>query len=93
MEITPTEAADILKQIQQNQWKWVKVKRFVPENYPTMEERYAALEKHYADETSRMIEVIQALCKTIAMQPRAEFERFLAAVPDEKPSATDRLPE
>jgi hypothetical protein len=66
MQITPTEAADILTQIQQNQWKWVKVKRFIPESYPSVEERYAALDKHHGAETGRMIEIIQGLCETVA---------------------------
>lgn len=66
MEITPVEAHDILNQIEQNQWKWVKVKRFAPEAYASIEERYAALEKHHADETGRMIEVISALCRLVA---------------------------
>jgi hypothetical protein len=65
MPITPSEAEEILKQIQQNQWKWVKVKRFIPENYLTLEDRYAALGKHHADETGRMIEVIRGLCETV----------------------------
>jgi hypothetical protein len=65
MQIQPAEAADILKQIRQNQWKWLKVKRFVPENYPDVAERYAALENHHRDETGRMIEVITRLCETV----------------------------
>jgi hypothetical protein len=75
MAITPIEAADILKQIQQNQWKWLKVKRFVPENYPGSEEKYKALEKHHADETGRMIGVIQGLCETIALLSTDNPER------------------
>jgi hypothetical protein len=70
MEITPLEAADILNQIQKNQWRWVKVKRFIPENYPTPEEKYAALEKHHGDETGRMIEVIRGLCETVVSLSR-----------------------
>jgi hypothetical protein len=70
MAIAPTEAADILNQIQQNQWKWVRVKRFIPENHSGLEERYAALEKHHADETARMIEVIRGLCETVASLSR-----------------------
>ena len=63
MQITPEQAADIMRQIQSNQWKWLGVKRFIPEAYPTIEERYAALEKHHTAETTRMIEVITALCE------------------------------
>jgi len=66
MAITPVEAADMLNQIQQNQWKWVKVKRFLPENYPALNEKYAALESHHSAETGRMIDVIRGLCETIA---------------------------
>jgi hypothetical protein len=72
MEISPEEAADILKQIQQNQWKWVKVKRFIPENYHQLDERYAALEKHHSEESGRMIEVIQGLCQTIGSVSKTE---------------------
>jgi hypothetical protein len=64
--MSPNEAADILTQIRQNQWKWLKIKRFVPEAYSTLEERYAALDQHHAAETGRMIEVILALCETVA---------------------------
>lgn len=66
MDINPQQAADILQQIQNNQWKWVKVKRFQPDAHPNMSERYEALEKHHAAETGRMIEVIEALCRTVA---------------------------
>ena len=65
MEITPADAAEILRQIRQNRWGWLKIKRFAPDARLSVEERYAALEKHHTDETSRMIEVITALCKTI----------------------------
>lgn len=66
MEITPAEAADILRQIEQNQWKWLKVKRFVPEHYASADQRYAALEEHHREETGRMIEVIASLCRVLA---------------------------
>lgn len=66
MEITPAQAEDILRQIEQNQWKWLKVKRFAPESYASVEERYAALEKHHSEETARMIGVITALCRAVA---------------------------
>lgn len=65
MEITPADAAEILRQIQQNRWGWLKIKRFAPDAPLSAEERYAALERHHSEETSRMIEVITALCKTI----------------------------
>ena len=63
MEITPDEAEGILRQIELNQWSWLKVKRFVPERHATLEERYVALEEHHREETGRMIEVIGALCR------------------------------
>ena len=66
MELTPAQAADILQQISQNQWKWLGVKRFTPDAYPDLAQRYAALEEHHAAETRRMIEVIQSACRTIA---------------------------
>jgi hypothetical protein len=66
MAITPSEAADILGQIRQNRWNWLKVKRFVPEAHTTLEDRYVAFEKHHAAETGRMIEAITGLCETIA---------------------------
>ncbi len=65
MELTPIDAAEIHRQIQQNEWKWLKVKRFIPDPNATPEDRYAALEQHHTAETGRMIEVIQALCRTI----------------------------
>lgn len=65
MELIPADAAEILRQIQQNRWSWLKIKRFSPDAGLTLEQRYAALEKHHSEETSRMIEVITALCKTI----------------------------
>ena len=65
MELTPTDASNILRQIEQNQWKWLKLKKFTPEAHSTTDERYAALEQHHAAETGRMIEVIQALCRTV----------------------------
>lgn len=65
MELTPADAAEILRQIQQNRWGWLKIKRFSPDAHLSAEERYAALKKHHSEETSRMIEVITALCKTI----------------------------
>jgi hypothetical protein len=65
MVISPAEAADILNQTRQNQWKWIKIKRFIQEDYPGLTERYAALEKHHSDETGRMVDVIQGLCETI----------------------------
>ena len=66
MEFTPAQASEILLQIQNSQWKWLKIKRFIPEAFRSLESRYAALEKHHAEETGRMIEVISGLCRTIA---------------------------
>lgn len=65
MEFTPSQAAEILSQIQHIQWKWLKIRRFMPEAFPSLESRYAALESHHSEETSRMIEVITGLCRTI----------------------------
>lgn len=65
MELTPKDAAEILRQIQQNRWGWLKIKRFSPDAHLSDEDRYAALETHHSEETTRMIEVITALCKTI----------------------------
>jgi hypothetical protein len=65
MELTYDQGADILQQISQSQWKWLGIKRFVPEAYADLAERYAALEQHHAQETGRMLEVIQAACRTI----------------------------
>lgn len=70
MELTPGDASEILGQIEQNQWGWLKVKRFIPQAYATADERYAALEQHHAAETGRMIEVIRALCRTVASLDR-----------------------
>jgi len=65
MELTPADAAEILRQIEQNRWGWLKIKRFSPDAGLSADERYVVLEKHHSEETSRMIEVITALCKTI----------------------------
>ena len=65
MELTSADAAEILRQIQQNRWGWLKIKRFTPDAHLSAEDRYASLEKHHSEETSRMIEVIISLCKTI----------------------------
>lgn len=65
MELTRDDAIEILRQIDQNRWNWLKLKRFIPEAYPTVEARYAALEQHHADETARMVEVIKALCEIL----------------------------
>ena len=67
MDITPSEAADILQQIEQNQWKWLKLKRFTPDAYTTLEDRYSALEQHHGDETQRLIEVVKGLCRTVEL--------------------------
>ena len=75
MELTPADAADVLRQIQHDQWKWLKVKRFDPHSYPSLEERFAALEKHHMDETGRMIEVIQGICRTVASLGTSRHER------------------
>jgi hypothetical protein len=74
MEITPTNASDILGQIRQNQWKWLGVKRFTPEAYTTADERYAALEQHHVAETGRMIEVIEELCRTVESLAKSRQE-------------------
>ena len=77
MEISAAEAADILHQIEQNQWRWLKIKRFTPEVHASPEDRYAGLERHHRDETKRMIEVIQGLCRTIeSLSPRGNDERI-----------------
>ena len=65
MNFTPKQAADIMHQIEHNQWKWLGVKRFTPDAYATLEDRYAALERHHADEMGRMIDVIKGLCRTL----------------------------
>jgi hypothetical protein len=72
MEITAADAAEILRQIEQNQWKWLKVKRFDPAQAASVEEKYAALEVHHRDETGRMIEVITALCRALAASQNAK---------------------
>ena len=63
MELTPADAAEILRQIHQNRWGWLKIKRFSPDAGLSADDRYVALEKHHSE--ARMIEVITALCKTI----------------------------
>ena len=72
MELTPADASDILRQIEQNNWKWLKLKRFTPEAHPNLEARYAALERHHAEETGQMIDVIAALCRTVESLSRLQ---------------------
>jgi hypothetical protein len=65
MNFTPDEAAEILRQISSNQWKWLGTKRFAPEKYPDLADRYAALETHHTQETGRMLEVIKGLSRSL----------------------------
>ncbi|HEY2589378.1 MAG TPA: hypothetical protein VGI81_26770 [Tepidisphaeraceae bacterium] len=64
--MTAEDAKEILNQVEQGRWAWLKVKRFVPEAHATLEERYAALERHHAEETARMVEVIRDLCTALS---------------------------
>jgi hypothetical protein len=64
------DPAEILHQIEAGQWKWVGVKRFRPESYATLEERYAALDRHHAEETGNLIEIIKELSRRLAAQPK-----------------------
>ena len=72
MNLTLEQAADILHQIEHNQWKWLGVKRFAPDAYATLKDRYTALERHHADEMGRMIDVIKGLCRTLESLKDAE---------------------
>lgn len=58
MQLTPDQATEILRQIHSNQWRWLGIKRFVPEAYPDLAHRYDAFEKHHAEETGKLIEII-----------------------------------
>jgi hypothetical protein len=52
---------EILQALRDGKWSWMKVKRFKPEDYATIESGYVALEAHHVEETTFMLNVIRAL--------------------------------
>lgn len=44
---------------------WIKVKRFIPEKYATIEERYTALELHHVQETLFLIDKVRELAAQV----------------------------
>lgn len=48
-----------------NSYKWIKVKRFNPDNYSTLEDKYKAFEEHHIEETSFLIDKVRELAKII----------------------------
>lgn len=45
---------------------WIKVKKFDPEKYATIEERYTALDMHHVQETSFLIDKVRELATKVA---------------------------
>jgi len=56
--MTQTEKDEIL-----NTFKWIKIKKFNPDDYKTIEERYEALEKHHVEETTFLIDKLREIIK------------------------------
>lgn len=52
------------KEIYLNSYKWIKVKRFRPDEY-SKDELYDALEKHHLEETNFLINKVRELIELI----------------------------
>lgn len=48
-----------------NSYKWIKVKKFNPDDYSSLEDKYDAFEKHHIEETSFLIDKVRELAKII----------------------------
>ncbi len=55
----------ILQALRDGKWNWMKVTRFKPEDLPTIEARYVALDAHHVEETTFMLAVIRDLCEQL----------------------------
>lgn len=51
---------------------WIKVKKFTPEKYATIEERYTALELHHVQETSFLIDKVRELAAQVTPKPATD---------------------
>lgn len=61
--------AHLRAEIEAGKWGWLGVKRFQPELYPTLEERYAALEAHHQEETKALVEFVKVLAQLASELP------------------------
>ena len=68
--MTRDEIAELKRQLDSGEWKWVKVKRNRSHELPTVEERYQALKQHHVAETTFLIGVIKDLCETVLRLPQ-----------------------
>ncbi len=48
-----------------NSYKWIKVKKFNPDDYSSLEDKYDAFEKHHIEETNFLINKVRELAKII----------------------------
>ena len=48
-----------------NSYRWIKVKRFKPEDYETFEDKYNALNEHHIEETNFLIEKIRDIVRDL----------------------------
>jgi hypothetical protein len=62
--MTREQVIELKQQLDAGEWKWVKVKRDRSAELPTIEERYAALQKHHVEESTFLVSVIRDLCET-----------------------------
>ncbi len=63
--MTPESAAQILTQIREGKWSWMRIKRFVPAPDMGVHDRLAAIEKHHVEETTFLVEMVKQLCEVI----------------------------
>lgn len=62
------EAQDILEQLSNGTWKWMKIKRFDPEMFPELQARYDALMNHHEKETTFLIELVKKFCTALTLE-------------------------
>lgn len=48
-----------------NSYRWIKVKKFNPDDYETFEDKYNALNAHHIEETNFLIEKVRELVRDI----------------------------
>ncbi|WP_158224901.1 hypothetical protein [Brunnivagina elsteri] len=58
--MTPEEKREIIET-----YKWIKVKRYQPDESKSWEERYRELEKHHLEETNFLIAKIREIVELI----------------------------
>jgi len=64
--MTSEQAQAILDDLRNDRWSFMKgVKRFKPEVFSSIEERYAALEQHHKEETQFLMKLLKELCELV----------------------------